>query len=97
MPRGYKEHLSATGLALLVARPPEWDQTAKFSIIAEFNLSRRQGRSANDLDNLLKTVLDAGTGVLWSDDRQVVEVYMRKHERVLDQYVGTELRVSTIG
>lgn len=32
-----------------------------------------QGRP--DLDNLLKAVLDAGTGVLWGDDRQVVAIW----------------------
>ena len=31
-----------------------------------------------DLDNLVKNFLDAGNGVLWGDDRQVVELYARK-------------------
>ena len=31
-----------------------------------------------DLDNLEKTVLDAGGGVVWLDDSQIVEMHSRK-------------------
>lgn len=31
-----------------------------------------------DIDNLLKTVLDALNGILFNDDRQIVEVHMQK-------------------
>ena len=34
-----------------------------------------------DLDNVAKSVLDALTGVAWADDRQVVELWVVKHER----------------
>ena len=37
----------------------------------------RKGRHRTDTDNLLKTVCDAGTGVIWNDDSQVKEVYGR--------------------
>lgn len=97
MPREYKEHVHVTQLALLVARPRPWDRAAKFSVMAEFYLSVGQARSANDIDNLLKTVLDAGTNVLWNDDRQVVECYLRKYERTVPDRVGVELRVTPIG
>jgi Holliday junction resolvase RusA-like endonuclease len=31
-----------------------------------------------DIDNLLKTIMDAGNEVLWKDDSQVVELHARK-------------------
>lgn len=37
----------------------------------------RRTRQRADPDNLLKTVLDAGTKVIWPDDSQVVEVFAR--------------------
>ena len=38
----------------------------------------RRTRGRVDVDNLLKTVLDAANGVLWLDDSQVVEARVRK-------------------
>lgn len=38
----------------------------------------RWSLNAKDLDNIVKAIGDAGNGVLWNDDRQVVEVHARK-------------------
>lgn len=32
-----------------------------------------------DLDNLLKTILDAGTGITWHDDKQIVQIKTAKY------------------
>lgn len=37
----------------------------------------RRTRQRTDVDNLLKTCHDAGTGVIWKDDSQVVETFGR--------------------
>ena len=37
----------------------------------------RKSRQRSDVDNLLKAVLDGGTGILWLDDCQVEEVFAR--------------------
>ncbi len=39
----------------------------------------RRTRQRTDVDNLLKTCLDAGTGILWEDDSQVTEVFAQVH------------------
>lgn len=44
-----------------------------------------------DIDNLWKLVSDAGNGVVWNDDTQIVEVLMRK--RVDRANPRTEMRV----
>lgn len=36
------------------------------------------GRPRPDGDNVVKAVLDAGSGVLWTDDRQVREFSFRR-------------------
>lgn len=46
------------------------------SVTLRFVLSeRRDRRKDGDLDNLCKLVLDSCNGVLWKDDRQVVELH----------------------
>ena len=39
----------------------------------------RSGKTC-DLDNALKASLDSLTGVLWEDDRQIVELHAYKHQ-----------------
>lgn len=34
----------------------------------------------SDLDNLLKATLDCLTGIIWEDDRQVIEILARKYQ-----------------
>lgn len=46
----------------------------------ELEFHRASSRRA-DLDNLAKLVLDAGNGVLWRDDSQIVELELVKHDR----------------
>ena len=38
----------------------------------------RKNHRKVDLDNLEKTVMDAGTGVVWLDDSQIVEKHTKK-------------------
>jgi crossover junction endodeoxyribonuclease RusA len=56
----------------------------KLTVIFAFNCpqSVRKSRMAPtvkpDLDKLLRAILDAGTGILWRDDAQVVEIVSQK-------------------
>lgn len=44
-----------------------------------------------DVDNLIKTVLDALNGVVWKDDNQVVSIKARKINSISKDY--TEIRI----
>ena len=56
------------------------DEESIFGLELAFHLKPYQGRSLPpDIDNLLKLVLDALNTVVYQDDRQVLEVKMRKH------------------
>jgi len=46
------------------------------SVVAEFYFKDNLRR---DVDNYNKLVLDAGVGLLWKDDSQIVELIIRKH------------------
>ena len=52
----------------------------------------RPGRP--DCDNLAKAVLDAGNGVLWSDDAQVVKLQVMKLRAALGEEPCVVVRVS---
>ena len=59
--------------------PPLWDKDKR--IEASITVIFPQGQSSAykpDLDNMLKTFLDAGTGILYKDDCQVTRISMEK-------------------
>jgi Holliday junction resolvase RusA-like endonuclease len=40
-----------------------------------------RGRRAGDLDNRAKVAIDALNGLLWADDRQIVELHLYRQDR----------------
>ena len=76
MPKRYTKYRDALGWALKeqLMRAKHTPDGADYGIRALFF---RRTRQRTDVDNLLKTCLDAGTGVIWNDDSQVVEVFGR--------------------
>jgi Holliday junction resolvase RusA-like endonuclease len=60
-------------------------------------MPRRWCTKANaDVDNLAKAVLDAGNGVCWHDDRQVVELIARKVIGAQGEAPRVEVEVSAL-
>lgn len=59
----------------------EPDAKAQWEIVCWFY---RKGQRRADLDNLLKTVLDALNGVVWADDNQIVAIkaYKRREDKL---------------
>lgn len=49
-----------------------------------------------DLDNLAKALLDAGNGLLYKDDRQAVQLHVKRRWCGLGQVEHTELKVARI-
>lgn len=60
------------GLAMLAARTQLKRPvcTGPIAIGALFYTSGKRG----DLDNMIKALLDAGNGILWDDDKQVISI-----------------------
>jgi crossover junction endodeoxyribonuclease RusA len=54
--------------------PGQPDDRSGFAVAMEFHLKRRQRR---DVDNMVKLVLDALTGMAWKDDSQVTEIHAK--------------------
>lgn len=97
----YTDPVTAAGeLAVLrtfqSAYPGHEPLTGPISVLMGFYEGPRQAEKQQDLDNLIKLVLDALNGVAWVDDRQIV--YLTAHV-VRDcqprQYDGTEMGVYT--
>ena len=61
----------------------------RFSVLIEFC----GARATADLDNLAKTVLDAATGVVWHDDRQVDTLLVQRTEPDPDGARGTGIKI----
>ncbi len=65
--------LQAHMLRLTVGQKPLEGQIALE--MGLFRPSKRDHRKDGDIDNYQKAVLDAGNGVLWVDDRQIVDLH----------------------
>lgn len=68
-------------LRSLVRRPPligALQLTVSFTLAPPKRLKNKHPISHPDVDNLLKAFLDAGNGILWNDDCQVVRIMCEK-------------------
>ena len=68
----YKEALAWAFKAKMGRRKP---MRGPIILVLDFY---RKNRTRVDLDNLEKTVLDAGGGVVWEDDSQIIDLHSRK-------------------
>ena len=76
MPRDYVEAKNAIGWTLREAygrRTPLVAGIELGVLLTFYRSPNRRGRPP-DVDNLAKTILDAGTGVVWQDDSQVAHL-----------------------
>lgn len=71
---------------LFKANKPILDDTNLFSVIIEYN-------SRHDIDALLKAILDSAEGIVYSNDKQVDNLYVRKNKE-LDCKLRVEINTS---
>lgn len=74
-PRWYNNELERVKWLLTADR--KLRRPVNGDVIVELQFYRDDRRRV-DVDNLVKTMLDAGTGILWRDDDQVVGLHVRK-------------------
>lgn len=63
--------------------------------IDSYVLPRGPKELVADVDNLGKSVLDGLNGIAWEDDRQVVELRVRRHKVAAKAEERTEIRITT--
>lgn len=71
----YRRELERVGWLLTAGR--RGSHPMKGDVVVEMHFYRSTNRRV-DIDNLCKLVMDAGTGVLWVDDEQIVSLHARK-------------------
>lgn len=75
-PAKTRRYEAAAGLLAraAVTRRKGWDVASFYAVTLEVCFPDARKR---DLDNVIKSVLDSGNGILWSDDARVVEIHAR--------------------
>jgi Holliday junction resolvase RusA-like endonuclease len=78
MPAAYKTSRQDLAWLLVDARNRlgPWPMDKSYVVTYEVWLYRRDG---GDADNLVGTLLDAGNGLLWRDDRQVTGLHVKRY------------------
>lgn len=92
--RHYKENVSAQ----LASQNPEYHESAPLVVAVDFHLPRPTSLPKKvvdhakkpDLDNLIKGLFDAATGILWKSDAQVCVLSAHKY------YTTGEPRVNLV-
>jgi Holliday junction resolvase RusA-like endonuclease len=69
-----------------------WEMLARESLSVNIAFGRVVRRQ--DLDNLVKAILDAGNKIVWRDDRWIDQINAWRRD---DDNLGLELWVSTVG
>ena len=80
------------GIALRVDVDAYWPQPTSTPKRDRGRVAWRPSRP--DGDNILKAVQDAGNGVLWHDDAQIVEACVRKYVAAYGAAARVEIRVT---
>ncbi|OHR53642.1 RusA family crossover junction endodeoxyribonuclease [Staphylococcus sp. HMSC061G12] len=80
MPKLMLENSVIVTLKFIFTPPKSWSKKKRLAMVGKYK------RTKPDVDNLMKTVLDAGNKHLWKDDGQIVDV------RTLKQY-GNEAKI----
>lgn len=68
MPKAMLENNLIVTIEFLFNPPQSWSNKKRLAMIGQYK------RTKPDIDNLIKTVLDAANKHLWKDDNQIVEV-----------------------
>ena len=55
------------------------------------NFNKPTNKRYGDIDNLAKAILDAGNGILWIDDAQIVDLHIIKYVTDCLPYVELEI------
>jgi len=92
MPERYRQCVRDIGmiLATVFGNDRGWPTHQAYAV----ELNVEVGPHGGDVDNLLGTVLDAGNGIVWDDDRQVVVATVTK--RRATQQPRARLRVTIL-
>ncbi len=93
-PSRTKEHEKQLAVIMRSALAASGRKTLEKGVCVEVFFNFKAGRNSQalypmgDIDNYLKAVLDAGNGILWLDDQQVVRVVMSKQITQADHYTN---------
>lgn len=71
LPRPYLAYRDLVGMHLRAAYRGEPELGPVRVVLGFYRSTKRKA----DIDNLAKTVLDAGSGIVWHDDSQVLELH----------------------
>ena len=88
MPREYVRCREQIAMFARAHLPRGWPKGATYELIVSLRVKKS---TDGDVDQLGGTIMDALTGIAWEDDRQVIDLGVRKHKGPYWLFVSVRL------
>lgn len=90
MPRHYVSCKKGCALVMQTHKPPGWNLASEYELVATIFTEREK---TGDVDQLIGTIMDAGEGIFWDNDRRVYKASVIRKKASVGETPGASVLI----